>query len=564
MYKYYRFYSLQYSLFTILFFFGILILSVSCDTEDDMPPPSAYVEPDPSEGCQSKIIVPVLADGLDFECGVPKTEYFGEKDGTITIGPSENPAKEGINTSEGVMKVEQSAGVEGWAGFFFNLAEKIDFSEKRTIKIKVYSPAAGEQVNLKLEDAVDAAINTEVLAETTVANEWEELSFSFSSGNSNKFDKMVLFFNFNGDKDAASVHYYDDIVLVEGGGTEGPGGPTAVPTVAAPTPSLDESIVISLFSDAYEDVAVDTWRTDWSEAVLTDTTIAENAVKKYSALNFVGIETANNPIDATSMTHFHVNVWTADATEIKIKLVDFGADGAYDGGDDVEHEIVIESPALEEWISLNIPLSDFTGLTTRAHIAQLIFVGAPTKGNTIFMDNIYFYDGSGIVTEPATAAPVPTVPEADVISLFSDVYTDVPVDTWRTSWSAATLEDVVIEGGAVKKYSNLDFVGIETTGANQIDATGMQYFHTNVWTADATQIRIKLVDFGADGAYDGGDDVEHEITIENPEQNTWLTLDIALSDFTGLTTKANISQLIYSAQPAESATIFVDNVYFHK
>ena len=568
MYKYHKIHSLKY-LFTSMVLFGAIFILASCETEDDMPPPSAYVKPEPAPvtgDCEFKITVPVLADTLDFECSAPATEFFGQKDGTILVEPAENPDKAGINTSEGVMKVEQSAGIEGWAGFFFNLSEKIDFSEKQTIKIKVYSPAAGEQVNLKLEDAVDASINTEVLVETTVANEWEELSFSFSSSNSDKFDRMVLFFNFNGNKDAASVHYFDDIVLVEGGDTGGPGGPSAVPTVAAPAPALDASLVISMFSDAYDDVAVDTWRTEWSDAVLTDTTIAENAVKKYSALSFVGIETVSNQIDASTMTHFHVNVWTADATEIKIKLVDFGANGVYDGpgvGDDAEHEIAIENPAQEEWVSLDIPLTDFTNLTTRANLAQFIFVGAPSKGNTIFMDNIYFYDGSDIVTGPVTAAPAPTVPEADVISLFSDAYTDVTVDTWRTDWSVATLEDVVIDGGAVKKYSGLNFVGIETV-ASQIDATEMGFFHTDVWTGDATEIRIKLVDFGADGAFDGGDDTEHEITISDPELNTWISLDIPISDFTGLTTKSNISQLIYAAQPAGSATIFVDNVYFHK
>src|SRR5690606_30801762 len=176
---------------------------------------------------------------------------------------------------------------------------------------------AGEQVNLKLEDAVDGAISTEVIAETTVANEWEELSFSFSSRDSDKYQKMVLFFNFNGNKDAATVHYFDDIVLVEGGGAEEPEGPSSVPAVAAQAPTLDESLVISLFSDAYDNVTVDTWRTEWSDAVLTDTLIAGDAVKKYSQLNFVGIEAVSSPIDATSMTHFHVDVWTADATEIK-------------------------------------------------------------------------------------------------------------------------------------------------------------------------------------------------------------------------------------------------------
>jgi hypothetical protein len=92
------------------------------------------------------------------------------------------------------------------------------------------------------------------------------------------------------------------------------------------------------------------------------------------------------------MTHFHTDVWSADFTEFKIKLVDFGADGAYGGGDDVEHEIVISSPSQGEWISLDIPLSDFTGLTTRAHMAQLIYVGAPTGNNTIYIDNVYYHN----------------------------------------------------------------------------------------------------------------------------------------------------------------------------
>src|SRR5690606_10720490 len=111
---------------------------------------SAYVEPEPGPvtgDCEFKIAVPVLADTLDFECSAPATEFFGEKDGTILVEPAENPDMAGINTSERVMKIEQSAGIEGWAGFFFNLESRIDFSEKRTIKLKVYSPAAGEQVN---------------------------------------------------------------------------------------------------------------------------------------------------------------------------------------------------------------------------------------------------------------------------------------------------------------------------------------------------------------------------------------------------------------------------------
>lgn len=543
---------------------GILGTIISCETEDDIPPPSAYVpptpepEPEPGEDCVFSTIVPELSEGIDFECGGPEVTFFGEKDGSFTLEYVENPDASGINTSETVVEYTQTADIEPWAGFFFDLASKVDFSEMQTVKIKVYSPAADQIVLLKFEDKTDNSIAKEVQATTTVANEWEELSFVFSPSDSDKFDRLILFFDFNGDKNAETTHYFDDIVMSEGGEVEEP-VETGEPTAPAPDPNIDPTEVISLFSDVYTNVTVDTWRTDWSNATLEDIEIDGNAVKKYSELNFVGIETTSSTIDASGMTHFRTDIWTGDATEFKIKLVDFGADGVFEGGDDVEHELTFEAPAQQEWVTLDIPLSDFTGLTTKEHIAQLIFVGAPTGANTVFVDNVLFYNEA----EPMVAAPAPTSDESNVISLFSNVYTNVAVDTWRTDWSAATLEDVLVDGDDVKKYSNLDFVGIETV-ASPIDASSMTHFHTDIWTADATQIRIKLVDFGADGAYDGGDDVEHEITIENPEQNTWVSLDIPLTDFTGLITKGHIAQLIYAGQPVGSATIFVDNVYFHQ
>ncbi|CAM3974911.1 hypothetical protein FLCU109888_11970 [Flavobacterium cucumis] len=328
---------------------------------------------------------------------------------------------------------------------------------------------------------------------------------------------------------------------------------------AAPTPTLPAANVISMFSDAYTNVAVDTWRTSWSSADLEEISISGNATKKYSNLNFVGIEATTTPIDAAAMTHFHTDIWSSDFTEFKVKLVDFGADGSFGGGDDVEHEITIPSPAQEEWVPLDIPLSSFTGLTTRSNIAQLIFVGAPSGNTTVYVDNVYFYNELPTLT---TAAPTPTLPAANVIAMFSDAYTNVAVDTWRTSWSSATLEEVSVAGNAVKKYSELNFVGVETT-SSQINATAMTHFHVDVWSADFTEFKIKLVDFGPNGVFQGGDDTEHEITIAAPAQGSWISLDIPLSDFTGLTSRANIAQLIFVGAPTGNNTVYVDNVYFH-
>ena len=441
-----------------------------------------------------------------------------------------------------------------------------------------------------------------------------------------------------------------------------------------------------MYSNVYTNVPVDTWLTPWSQATLADIQIQGNDTKLYTNLDFAGIETVANPIDASGMDFFHIDVWSPNATTFRVKLVDLG-------GAPTEGEIAFNI-AQGEWVSLEIPLDDFADpalvtnpnnlLTVRNSIQQLIISGLPVGAVTAYVDNVYFsqagggneppvpvglvasdniggtpvgpgevflacgpnqvdgnivyrlyydlssagvtdpiteaneyvfgstagdgggfgpfgfvisgldpgveytfwlyqYDtlldlfsngaavatqvsgaGGGGGNEPLTAAPDPIEDPADVISMFSDVYTDVPVDTWLTPWSAAVLEDVLIDGNPTKKYTNVDFLGIETTGANLIDASDMDFFHIDVWTPNMTTFRVKLVDFGADGQFGGGDDSEHEIIFENLPLNEWNSLQISFDGFVGLTNRENLAQLILSGLPVGAGTLFVDNVYYSK
>jgi len=531
---------------------GILGTIISCETEDDIPPPSAYVpptpepEPEPGEDCVFSTIVPELSEGIDFECGGPEVEFFGEIDGSFNLEYVENPDPSGINTSETVVAYTQTPSVEPWAGFLFDLASKVDFNEMQTVKIKVYAPAADEVVLLKFEDSTDNTINKEVQATTTVANEWEELSFVFSPSDSDKYDRLVLFFNFNGEKDAESIHYFDDIVMSEGGEVEEP-VETGEPTAPAPDPNIDPTEVISLFSDVYTNVTVDTWRTDWSNATLEDIEIDGNAVKKYSELNVAGIEATSNPIDATGMTHFRTDIWTGDATEFRIKLVDFGADGAYDGGDDVEHEIVFEAPTQQEWVTLDIPLSDFTGLTTKEHIAQLLFISTPSGANTVFVDNVFFYNEAGVSDTPLSGAPTPTVPDNFVISVFSDTYTDVSGTDFNPNWGQATVvtqEDIA--GNNTLKYDGLNYQG--TQFENALDVSGMTTIHLDYWTPDSSDLNLSLVSTGP---------VEIPYPI-NVTTGQWVSVDIPLTEFSGTVDLSDVIQLKLDG----NGTIFLDNIYF--
>ena len=59
------------------------------------------------------------------------------------------------------------------------------------------------------------------------------------------------------------------------------------------------------------------------------------------------------------MEHFNLDVWTPDATTFRVKLVDFGADAAFGGGDDTEHELAFESLNLKRMEHASYSFSRF-------------------------------------------------------------------------------------------------------------------------------------------------------------------------------------------------------------
>jgi len=318
-----------------------------------------------------------------------------------------NPDMSGANTSATVAKFTALQTGNPWAG-----CESLHGSDigtftlnatNSTVKIMVWKPIISD-VGLKFVLPSGEAL-PEIKVANTLINQWEELTFDFSSRIGHPAtigqDQIVIFPDFNlAGRTQDNVCYFDNITFSPQGGS------SSDPTVAAPTPPVrDPASVISLFSEAYANVTVDTWRTSWSNAILTDVNIAGNPTKKYSQLDFVGIETVANQLNITGMTHLHMDVWSPNFTLFGVKLVDFGANGVFQGGDDVEHQVDFTSPAQAEWVSLDIPLNDFTGLTTREHIAQYILVGQPTGSTTVYVDNFYFYNSTTDIKEIIGAMP---------------------------------------------------------------------------------------------------------------------------------------------------------------
>jgi hypothetical protein len=127
-----------------------------------------------------------------------------------------NPHSAGINTSAKVGQMIKKAG-QIWGGSWFDFGATIDFSTNKTFTMKVYSPRVGVPVLFKVENATNGGINKEVIVNTTKANEWEVMSFDFSSIDMTKtYQKIVLIFDMGtvGDGSANFTFQFDDINLI--------------------------------------------------------------------------------------------------------------------------------------------------------------------------------------------------------------------------------------------------------------------------------------------------------------------------------------------------------------
>lgn len=337
------------------------------------------------------------------------------------------------------------------------------------------------------------------------------------------------------------------------------------PLVAAPTPTTDPDSVLSIYSDAYTNLADTNFNPFWGQStqVTVDHDVAGDNTLLYESLNFQGtnlghVEGADQ--DVSEYGYLHVDFWSPNTPVMHFYLISR-----------TTGERGYALPATqEEWVSLNIPLSHYSDLGLDLTDIFQFKVHGGDGSVVMYFDNWYFHGFNEVVEDPEPTVPAtpPTYPEGDVISLFSDVYTDHPVDTWSAGWDQANVSDWQVAGDNVKLYENLNYAGIEFTSTT-VDATGMTHFRLDFWTPDATDLPavfgIKLVDFGADGVW-GGDDVEHEVWIDanysTPLQSeTWVTFDIPMSEFINLTTVEHIAQLIIEGTPN---TVYIDNVLFHQ
>ena len=155
---------------------------------------------------------------------------------------------------------------------------------------------------------------------------------------------------------------------------------------------------------------------------------------------------------------------------------------------------------------------------------------------------------------PAASSPIPParLPE-NVISIFSDVYTNVANTNFNPYWQQSSwFYSVQIGGNEVLEYENFNYQGIEI--GSIVNASAMQYLHIDVWSPNETSLSISPISQSTG---------EKAVQLTPVKQNEWNSYNIPLSSFTiqGLSMSDSLHLKFVGSG---KSIIYLDNIYFYK
>lgn len=155
-------------------------------------------------------------------------------------------------------------------------------------------------------------------------------------------------------------------------------------------------------------------------------------------------------------------------------------------------------------------------------------------------------------TPPTTPAPTPTQDEADVISIYSDAYTDIDGVTLNPDWGQATqTQEVEIGTGTGEmalEMAGLNYQGIDWAN-NAQDVSGKTMVHLDIYCESVNDVDFFLI---------GGGETPVTLTTE---AGVWKSFDIDLSEYSADVDLTAIIQVKFES--ATSPVIYVDNIYFY-
>lgn len=414
----------------------------------------------------------------------------------------------------------------------------------------------------------------------------------------------------------------------------------AKPTTAPAAPTVDEGLVLSVYSDSYEDhygfSAIEPWgqTTQFEELIL-----GGNAVRYYTDFNYVGWHAQGGAISAVAMEKLHLDIWSDEAGEIGVCPIYGGVGLTTD-----DSHIKIVTITANQWNSIDLDLAtDFAGLD-RSSIWQFKFCDATITSFAI--DNVYFYrkatsdkeapvmvsatlskanyvmayiackatDNSGLVSydvfnsnevrvasggansgvetsiivtglKPDTnyvykvqaydannnrssmstvnistpalpaSAPRPADKDADVYSIYSDVYMPMGWFVVQT-FGPKTVSNVVRFSDNSEAYflTKTDYQVWECNDNEPEDLSMMKKLHVDIYAYEPDSLSITPISYDEEGNKEG-------VYTATLKANQWNSIDIPLSMYPDVDFSKYIQIKFFNGRGGD---YLIDNVYFSK
>ena len=337
-----------------------------------------------------------------------------------------------------------------------------------------------------------------------------------------------------------------------------------VPLTPAPTPTRAASNVKSIYSDAYTNVSVNEWGPAWGPeaSTITDFPISGNATKVINMTSgkvFAGIDFAPSKFNATEYTHFHFDYWTPTPLNagqvLNIKLSNHDGSGESNA---LEHT----STSLQtgQWVSLDIPLANFTPVTNanKGNIAQIVLSAARaslTDPFTIYFDNVYFYKSDGNPTPVADSIKFPLTFEQTSLNYnFLSVGNATTKIVSNPNIDASNSSPLVAK--TTKASGSIPLSGASIQFPTNIDLTNATSIKIQVWSPLAfIKVKVRLQSSSNPNKF-----IDIDQILNTP--NSWQELDFVLPRLTGsaATEYQKFAVFFDADNPGTGSDFYFDNV----
>lgn len=432
----------------------------------------------------TQMSLPVTFDDDTVEYGL--IGFGGAEASSVVVDPTLSSNK--------VVKVIKSATAELWAGTTVTAAAELGFLTKipftvtdTKMNVRVWSPNAGIQVRLKVEDHANNGITCESEATVTTASGWQTLEFNFANqvaGSAaldvtKNYDKASIFFNFGvtGATAGEKTYYFDDVKF----------GAAPVETVGLALPIDFESSTITYAFTDFDGGAATKIVNPQSSGINTSATVAQ-MVKGAGAAWAGSYITMPSAIDFSTKKIFKVKVWSPVAGK-KLLLKFEGAGAAFE-------KLSSAITAANTWEELTF---DFTGLSVNnlnnkiVLIFDLGTVGDGSANSTYLIDDITQSAASGPVSDPIT---LPLTFESSTVNYsFIDFDGGAVTKIANPQSSGANTSATVAQ---MVKGAGAGWAGSKIIMASPIDFSVNKIFKVKVWSPVAgKKLLLKFEGAGA-------------------------------------------------------------------